>query len=59
VIAKITRGSSARGLAEYLHGPGRAQEHSWRTEKGVTFAGGRVIAGWMNCCEVEEHLSGE
>jgi len=45
MIAKITRGGSARGLAEYLHGPGRAQEHSWRTEKGVTFAGGRVIAG--------------
>jgi len=45
VIAKITRGGSARGLAEYLHGPGRADEHTWRNEKGVTFAGGKVIAG--------------
>jgi len=45
MIAKITRGGSARGLAEYLHGPGRADEHTWRNEKGVTFAGGKVIAG--------------
>jgi len=46
VIAKITRGSSARGLAAYLHGPGRANEHAWRDEKtGRVRAGGRVIGG--------------
>lgn len=42
MIAKITRGGSVRGLANYLHGPGRANEHVY---EGV--AGGRVIGGTL------------
>lgn len=42
MIAKISRGSSVRGLANYLHGPGRANEHVY---EGVV--GGRVIGGTL------------
>lgn len=42
MIAKIMRGGSVRGLANYLHGPGRANEHVY---EGV--AGGRVIGGTL------------
>lgn len=42
MIAKISRGGSVRGLANYLHGPGRANEHVY---EGV--AGGRVIGGTL------------
>lgn len=42
MIAKITRGGSVRGLANYLHGPGRANEHVY---EGVP--GGRVIGGTL------------
>jgi len=45
VIAKISRGSDAGGLARYLHGPGRANEHAYRNEREVLVLGGKVIAG--------------
>lgn len=41
MIAKITRGSSAKGLAAYLHGPGLGTEHQ---VLGTELAGGQVIA---------------
>ncbi|WP_052692442.1 relaxase/mobilization nuclease domain-containing protein [Gordonia sihwensis] len=44
MIAKITRGSDAAGLARYLHGPGRSNEHTYRRD-GRTFSGGLVIGG--------------
>lgn len=44
MIAKITRGSDAAGLARYLHGPGRANEHVY-VRDGRTFSGGLVIGG--------------
>jgi hypothetical protein len=44
VIAKITRGADAAGLARYLHGPGRANEHVY-VRDGRTFSGGLVIGG--------------
>lgn len=40
MIAKITRGSSARGLAAYLHGPGKGTEHR---DLVTGLPGGRVI----------------
>jgi hypothetical protein len=39
MIAKITRGSSAAGLAAYLMGPGKATKHE------VVLPGGRIHAG--------------
>ncbi len=42
MIAKISRGASVRGLANYLHGPGKANEHVY---EGVP--GGRVIGGTL------------
>ncbi len=45
MIAKISRGSDAGGLARYLHGPGRANEHAYRNERGALIVGGKVIAG--------------
>lgn len=42
MIAKISRGASVRGLANYLHGPGKANEHVY---EGVV--GGRVIGGTL------------
>jgi len=45
VIAKISRGSDAAGLARYLHGPGRANEHAYRNEREVLVLGGKMIAG--------------
>lgn len=42
MIAKISRGGSVRGLANYLHGPGRANEHVY---EGMP--GGRVIGGTL------------
>ena len=44
MIAKITRGSDAAGLARYLHGPGRSNEHVY-VRDGRTFSGGLVIGG--------------
>lgn len=45
MIAKISTGSDPKGLARYLHGPGKATPHSYRTEAGRLIAGGVVIAG--------------
>ncbi len=47
MIAKITkRGGDPGGLAGYLHGPGRADEHRWLEEStGITHVGGAVIGG--------------
>lgn len=42
MIAKITRGGSVKGLANYLHGPGRANEHVYDHVPG-----GRVIGGTL------------
>lgn len=44
MIAKITRGSDAAGLARYLHGPGRSNEHVY-VRGGRTYSGGLVIGG--------------
>ena len=40
MIAAISRGGSAAGLGRYLHGPGKANEHSYAGRPG-----GAVIAG--------------
>ncbi|MGH3799386.1 MAG: relaxase/mobilization nuclease domain-containing protein [Pseudonocardiaceae bacterium] len=45
MIAKISTGSDPKGLARYLHGPGKATPHSYRNEAGRVIAGGTVIAG--------------
>ncbi|NKW34916.1 relaxase/mobilization nuclease domain-containing protein [Rhodococcus hoagii] len=45
MIAKISTGSDPKGLAAYLHGPGKATPHSYRNEAGRLIAGGTVIAG--------------
>jgi len=45
VIAKITRGADAGGLARYLHGPGTHTVHEYRNDRGALIAGGKVIAG--------------
>ncbi|WP_301851136.1 relaxase/mobilization nuclease domain-containing protein [Rhodococcus pyridinivorans] len=45
MIAKISTGSDPKGLAAYLHGPGKATPHSYRTEAGRLIVGGTVIAG--------------
>jgi hypothetical protein len=45
VIAKISTGSDPKGLAAYLHGPGKATPHTYRNEAGRLIAGGTVIAG--------------
>ncbi len=47
MIAKITkRGGDPGGIAGYLHGPGRADEHRWLEEStGITHVGGAVIGG--------------
>lgn len=42
MIAKISRGASVKGLANYLHGPGKANEHVY---EGVQ--GGMVIGGTL------------
>jgi len=43
VIAKITRGGSAAGLAAYLHGPGAGTEHTTEVD-GRQVPGGAVVA---------------
>ena len=43
MIAKITRGGSAGGLAAYLHGPGAGTEHAVEVD-GRTVPGGVVVA---------------
>ncbi len=43
MIAKITRGGSAGGLAVYLHGPGAGTEHAVEVD-GQRVAGGMVVA---------------
>ncbi|MFZ2530017.1 MAG: relaxase/mobilization nuclease domain-containing protein [Rhodococcus sp. (in: high G+C Gram-positive bacteria)] len=45
MIAKISTGSDPKGLARYLHGPGKATPHTYRNEAGRLIAGGTVIAG--------------
>lgn len=42
MIAKISRGSSIRGLANYLHGPGRANEHVYAGTPGGQVIGGNL-----------------
>jgi hypothetical protein len=44
VIAKITRGKRAGDIAAYLHGPGKANEHTY-TIGNVRRSGGLVIGG--------------
>lgn len=44
MIAKITRGSTAGGLAAYLHGPGRANEHAYDGRLGGAVIGGTLGA---------------
>lgn len=44
MIAKITRGSSAAGLARYLHGPGRGTAHRVVLQDGAEHRGGVVVA---------------
>jgi hypothetical protein len=44
VIAKITRGSRVGDIAAYLHGPGKANEHEYRTGS-ERVQGGQVIGG--------------
>ena len=43
MIAKITRGGSAAGLAAYLHGPGAGTEHTTEVD-GRQVPGGAVVA---------------
>lgn len=45
MIAKISTGSDPKGLAAYLHGPGKATPHSYRNEAGRLIEGGTVIGG--------------
>lgn len=45
MIAKISTGSDPKGLAAYLHGPGKATPHSYRNEAGRLIVGGTVICG--------------
>jgi len=45
VIAKISTGSDPKGLAAYLHGPGKETPHTFRTEQGRLIAGGKVLCG--------------
>lgn len=45
MIAKISAGSDPKGLAAYLHGPGKATPHSYRNEAGRLIVGGKVICG--------------
>ena len=51
MIAKMSRGSDARGLAAYLHGPGRANEHTF-VRGGKTFSGGVVIGGTVPVADI-------
>lgn len=44
MIAKITRGERAGDIAAYLHGPGKANEHTY-TIGNVRHSGGVVIGG--------------
>jgi len=44
VIGKITKGTRTGSIGAYLHGPGRANEHSYTNEYGKHQAGGQVIA---------------
>ena len=44
MIAKITRGSRVGDIAAYLHGPGKANEHEYRTGS-ERVRGGQVIGG--------------
>ena len=56
MIAKITRGSSAVGLARYLHGAGKGTEHRILLPNGTEHLGGVVIMS--NIIEVEGALHG-
>ena len=42
MIAKITRGSRPGDLAAYLHGPGRANEHTYGQRQGGAVIGGNL-----------------
>lgn len=44
MIGKITKGARTGSIGAYLHGPGRANEHSYTSETGQRHAGGQVIA---------------
>lgn len=60
MIAKISRGTSIKGLANYLHGPGKANEHSYDGKTGGAQIGGNVgvegdtTGGWAD--EVQEAI---
>lgn len=43
MIAKITKGASFAGLANYLHGPGREQEHFYGLAEGGQVIGGNLM----------------
>lgn len=51
MIAKISTGSDPKGLAAYLHGPGKATPHSYRNEAGRLIVGGKVICGSVSVTE--------
>ena len=51
MIAKISTGSDPKGLAAYLHGPGKATPHSYRNEAGRLIVGGKVICGTVPVTE--------
>jgi len=44
VIGKITKGTRTGSIGAYLHGPGRANEHSYTSASGQRESGGQVIA---------------
>lgn len=52
MIAKITRGGSVKGLANYLHGPGKANEHVYAGQ-----VGGAVIGGTLGVDGARDGLS--
>lgn len=56
MIAKITRGTRVGDIGAYLHGPGKANEHTYRDTSGATRQGGIVIASNLGA---EGHTSPE
>jgi hypothetical protein len=56
MIAKISSGKNAVGLAQYLHGEGKRNEHEYTNEQGERVKGGEVIAS--NMPEYEHNKNG-
>lgn len=51
MIAKISTGSDPKGLAAYLHGPGKETPHTFRNERGRLIAGGKMLCGTVHVSE--------